>query len=264
MEQNAQLTLFLWLEGLFPRTAAYYLLQKELADSAAQMYEGRTNDPRLKIQVVSLTGAGFETSDPNDHKPADKSLPCLRIVDGADENNITWIHESSSILRYLEEIYTQDPPMMSSNTLDRAVMQDCLALTYEAFIHSVYYIKNAASVTGFWSGIRNEDRSLPIALHSKQAMMKSLKKLQDWAARSLQTSDWLTPGTKGPGLVDVSLAAGIRYIELSYSFKPLEDEMLAPLRGWYARFKSLPWWEEFEERGRHPKELAYPPSCCEV
>jgi hypothetical protein len=53
-------------------------------------------------------------------------------------------------------------------------------------------------------------------------------------------------------------------MELSYSLEMFEDARLQLLRSWYARFKQLAWWEELEESGRHPRELAYSSDCREV
>jgi glutathione S-transferase len=264
MEKNHRLTLFLWLEGLFPKAVAYFLLVKGLVDSPAQMYEGRTNDARLEIRVISFNGTGFEIDDPQDPKPPGKSSPCLRVTNENDPNDITWVHESTSIVRFLEETFPQKTHMISNKALERANTNDCLASVYSGISDCNYYIKNAAGVTTIWSGIQNEDRSLPIASHAKKCMTQSFKKVQEWAAQSLQASGWLTVGVEGPGLIDVCLAAAVRYMELSYSLNILEDPMLEPLCEWYTRFKLLPWWEEYEERGRHPKEMSYPASCREI
>lgn len=152
MERNTHMTLFLWLEGFFPKTVSYYLLVKGLVDSPAQMYEGHTNDPQLDIRVSTFTGSGFESPDPHNPNPPGRSSPCLRVIRETDGNKTTtWIQESSSILRYLEDIYPQAPrmarPMASPVPLERAAMNDYLAAVYQAFHDCNYYIKNAAAVT---------------------------------------------------------------------------------------------------------------------
>lgn len=264
MSSALDLTLFLWLEGFFPKTVAYYLLIKGIANSPAQLYEGKTNDSNLKIQVVSFNGSAFEDADPKDPKPLGKSLPCLRVVDRAAGEKTTWIHESSSILRFLEDHYPQEPRMMGAEALERAVIYDCLAAVYQGFNDFNYYIKNAAAVASSWSGLRNEDRSLVLASYAKKSMARSFIKVQEWASESLQSSGWLTSGVKGPGLVDVALAAGARYMDLSYSMDLFEDEELGPLREWYSRFRKSQWWDEYEESGRFPKELSHSADCREV
>ncbi|CRG86410.1 hypothetical protein PISL3812_03416 [Talaromyces islandicus] len=264
MQSNLDLTLFLWLEGFFPKTVTYYLLFKGIANSPAQLYQGKTNDPHLKIQSIFFNGSALEDADPQDPKPPGKSSPGLRVVDRAAGGKTTWIHESSSILRFLEDHYPQEPRMMGTEALERAIMYDCLAAVYQGFHDCNYYVINAAAVTASWSGIRNKDRSLVLASYAKQSMARSFIKVQEWAAESLQESGWLTSGIRSPGLVDVALAAGVRYMELSYSLDLFEEEELGPLRGWYARFKKSPWWVEYEESGRFPKELSHPADCREV
>lgn len=264
MSSALDLTLFLWLEGFFPKTVTYYLLIKGITSSPAQLYEGKTNDPHLKIRTSSFNGSAFEDADPKDPKPLGKSSPCLRIINRAAGEKTTWIHESSSILRFLEDHYRQEPRMMGTEALERAITYDCLAAVYQGFSDCNYYIKNAAAVTSSWSGIRNEDRSLVLASYAKKSMFRCFIKVQEWATESLQNSGWLTFGVKCPGLVDVALAAGVRYMDLSYSMNILEDEELGPLREWYARFKKSQWWDDYEESGRFPKELSHSADCREV
>ncbi|KAM0425062.1 hypothetical protein ACHAPT_009621 [Fusarium lateritium] len=261
---ESELTLFLWLEGFFPKQITYFLLLKGLVDSPSQLFEGKTNDPRLNIKVLRFNGTAVVDVDPADLKPAGKSSPCLRIVDPTGKNSPRWVHESSSIRFLLEELYPEKAPMISATPLDRALMNDIHATLLQSFTDANYYIKNAAAVTTSWSGIREEYRSLAIARHAKQNLVRALLKAQEWAATSLKEEGWLTPGLDHPGLVDVLLAGGARYMELSYSFDLFEDEGLGPLKEWYARFKQVPWWSELEESGRHPKELSYPSSCREV
>ncbi|PNP74044.1 hypothetical protein FNYG_12614 [Fusarium nygamai] len=261
---NFELTLFLWMEGFFPKQVVYYLLIKGLADSPAQLYEGKTNDPRLRVNVLFLNGTTIEETNSEDRKPAGKSNPCLRIVDSTGKTPPRWVHESASIRQFLEEMYPEKPSMISSTPLDRALMGDIQSIVLQAFNDCNYYIKNAASVTTSWSVIKDEDRSLGVARHAKMGMVRSLLKAQEWAAESLETGGWLTPGLDHPGLVDVTLAGGVRYMELSYSLRMFDDGRLELLRGWYARFQQLARWKELEGSGRHPRELSYSSDCREV
>lgn len=262
--QNTKLTLFLWVEGFFPKQVAYYMLIKGLIDSPSQLYRGETNDPRLSVNRIIYTGKSLEGVDPNDPKPAGKSVPCLRIADLTGATAPRWIHESNSIRLYLEELYPENPPMISPTPFDRALMNDIQGTLTQALTDFNFYLKNAVSVTTAWSGMRDEDRSLPVARHAKQGMVRSFVKAQDLASESLESGGWLTPGLDHPGIVDVFLAGGMRYVELSYSFNLLEDEKLELLRCWYARFKEQPWWAELEETGRHPEKLSYASNCWEA
>ncbi|KAM0190729.1 hypothetical protein ACHAPA_011576 [Fusarium lateritium] len=259
-----ELTLFLWMEGFFPKQVVYYLLIKGLADSPAQLYEGKTNDPRLRVNVLSFNGAKMEDANSEDQKPVGKSTPCLRIVDVTGKTPPRWVHESVSIRGFLEEMYPERPSMISPTPFGRAITGDIHSTVLQAFIDCNYYIKNAASVTTSWSGLKDEDRSLEVARLAKSNMVQSLLKAQEWAAESLKTGGWLTPELSHPGLADVTLAGGVRYMELSYSLGMLDDIRLELLRRWYARFQKLSWWKELEESGRHPKALVYSSDCREV
>ncbi|CAJ2508997.1 Uu.00g140230.m01.CDS01 [Anthostomella pinea] len=114
---------------------------------------------------------------------------------------------------------------------------------------------NAAAVTRI-NILRDGERSHAAALYAYAAMVKGLSKVQLWAADSLRLTGWLTPGIEGPGLADVSLAAGRRYLKLGYGWDCFEKEELRPLAEWYERFKSLDWWVALEEReGVHLREM---------
>lgn len=262
---GSELTLFLWLEGFFPKQVVYYLLITGLASSPELIYQGKTNDPRLNINIIHLTEKGFESTSPNDPKPAGKSMPCLRIVDpiSADKSPI-WIEESAAVLAFLEENYKGKLSMTSPTMLDRAKMQDIRSPIVQSFAQFNHYITHAAAVTTSWSGIKNEDRNLTVARRAKRDFTSSLRQAQTRAEASLQTHGWLTPGLAHPGINDVVLASAVRYMELSYAFDMLEDAELGLLRDWYRRFKQAEWWNEVEEQGRHPKLLRHPASCREV
>jgi hypothetical protein len=248
----------------FSKQIAYYLIEKGLVTSVTQLYDGKTNDPRLIIKIIAFENGGLRDKDPNDPKPAGKSAPCLRITSPTGDNSVQWIHESSAIRLFLEALYTDKPAMISHDLLDIAKTNDIMGALQVASDDANYYIKNAASVTTFWSGLRDEERSLPVAKIAKQAMTRALKRVQKWASGSIGESGWLTPGLKRPGIVDVTLAGWARYMELSYAMDLFEGSELQELASWYAQFKTLPWWDELEESGRHPKELTYASDCRET
>ncbi|KAH6685770.1 hypothetical protein F5X68DRAFT_232748 [Plectosphaerella plurivora] len=262
---DTKLTLFLWPEGMFPKQIVYYLLEKRLLTSITQLYEGKTTDPRLVTKIITFENGGLKDKDPNDPKPAGKSAPCLRITGPpGDDSSVQWIHESSAIRLFFEALYSEKPRLISTDLLEAAKTNDMMNALQVATDDATYYIKNAASVTTFWSGLRDEERSLAVAKMAKKATQRGLGRFQEWAAPNIKESGWLTPGLKRPGIVDVTLAAWARYMELSYAFDLFEGDELQKLASWYGRFKTLGWWEELEERGRHPKELTYANDCREV
>lgn len=264
MDGKLQHTLFLWIEGMFPRRIAYALIMKGLVESPARLFTGETKDPYFQVKRIIFEGGKMINVDPTDPRPADKSMPCLRIVD-LIRGTTTWLHESTAILNYLEDIYPTFSPLRGPTPLDKALMNDTITRLNEALVDSLYYIKNAAPVTTFWSGLRDEERSLDIALYAKKQMVKGLLKVQAWAEVNLQNKKWLTHGLDHPGLADLCLAAWIHYNELSYAFDILEDKELGLLRNWYARFKQESWWKELEESDyHHPPEITYDASCREV
>lgn len=182
---------------MFPRRIAYALIMKGLVHSPAHLFRGETSDPDLQVRRIIFEGGKMIDVDPTDPRPTDKSMPCLRIIDPTS-GNITWIHESTAILNYLEDIYPDFPGLRGPTALDKALLNDIFTKLNEAMVESLYYIKNAAPVTSFWSGLPNEDRSLAIAVHAKRQTVKWLCKVQEWATERLHNGGWLTPGLDHP------------------------------------------------------------------
>ncbi|TGJ84588.1 hypothetical protein E0Z10_g4177 [Xylaria hypoxylon] len=265
MPKNEQVTLFLWLPGLFPRRVSYWLLIKGLVSSPHDLLDGTTTDPNLSIVRLNLhmtpTGSIVWESNPeNDPLPTEisTSSPCLRIRD-TETGNERWVRESSSIIAHLEEVYAdRGPALKSKDLLDIAATNDLVGQINLSVIESLTYIRHASPQFAAFSGIKEEERSQAAARLGHQCMVKGFLKVQDWAGDSLATTGWLTPGTDGPGLVDANLAAVRRYLELVYGWNIFEKEELKPLAEWYERFKGLSWWGALEERPNvHPPELKF-------
>ncbi|KAK7955101.1 hypothetical protein PG988_015795 [Apiospora saccharicola] len=270
MASELQHTLWLWLEGFFPRRVWYYLLTKGLVTSPADLLEGKTANPSLRINRMhmDMSTGGWTFDDPSNPAPQGASTPCLGIHNTAT-GETRYIYESASILVYLETVYgsTQGgPSVMPQDPLDVATMNDIIGITNLAMLDSGYYMRHAVPVMSAWSGLANEDRSRAAALNARAGMAKSLGKVQAWAAKSLQTTGWLTPGIGGPGLADFCLAAARRYLELTFGWDIFEGEgeELKELAAWYERFKGLDWWEAAEERTIvHPAQLRLGKECRE-
>ncbi|KAG9251175.1 uncharacterized protein F5Z01DRAFT_677170 [Emericellopsis atlantica] len=258
-------TLLIWARGAFPRRIVYQLLQKGLVTSPAALLAGETTHPNLtlNIQTMTITNGAFSDtqSNPSDPKPADKSTPCLRVRDGDTES---WIHESASIMMFVEDTF-EGPNLASRNPLTRAQTWDLLGQINLAMVDSMYYMRHATPVTQFWSGIDPNERSHPAARNARDTFHRGLVKLQTWAEPSLKSSGWLTPGVDGPGVVDFAVAGPARYQWLGYELDSFEDERLGLLREWWAHFKTLSWWEEFEEcKDNHPEGFSFPKEVREV
>lgn len=270
MASKPQHTLWLWLEGFFPRRVWYYLLTKGLVASPADLVEGKTVDSGLRINRmhIDMSTGGWKFADPSNPAPQGASTPCLGIHDPAT-GETRYVYESASILVYLETVYGGDqrgPPVMPKDPVDIATMHDIIGVMNLAMLDSGYYTRHAVPGLSAWSGLANEDRSRAAALNAKAGMIKDLGKVQLWAAASLKTTGWLTPGMGGPGLADFCLAAARRYLELTFAWDVLGEggEELEELAAWYERFKKLEWWEAAEEQAIvHPLQLRLGKECRE-
>ncbi|CVL09172.1 hypothetical protein FPRO06_13379 [Fusarium proliferatum] len=254
MSTHYRHTLLLWVEGYFPKRIAYYLLSKGVCSSVEQLYEGKTNESNLKIVPITFTGDGFVSEDPEEPLPPGSKVPALRL-DDTESGTSVWIHETWSIINYLEESLDGNKyrQMWATSPIDRAITQD--ALSYIALATDagrIWLINCAPYMAAFWS-IPDSELSLPVGRRARREFEGYFKTLQDMATDNLTATGWLTPAADGgPGMADVMLAATVRHTELSWSEFILEDEGLGKLREWYGRFKTVGFWYELEETGRFP------------
>ncbi|KAI1323371.1 hypothetical protein F5Y16DRAFT_348391 [Xylariaceae sp. FL0255] len=261
-----QLTLFLWVDGLFPRRVTWYLLQKGLVSSPEALLRGETADPNLSIVRLSpgpeFLQKGWDFNPADDPLPREisTSSPCLRVT--KSDNTIVWVRESLSILYYLETLYgNQGSPIVPpvANTLEVAFATDALGALENFNQGLALYMAHASPTFASMRGIKDEERSRSLAENGHAYMVGWLVKLQERCAPSLETSGWLTLGTSGPGIVDLCLAPHRQYLELVYGVDFFSDEKLGPLQEWWVRFRAAyPWWKALEEReGVHPEHMKF-------
>lgn len=259
-------TLFHWPQGFYPRRVSYYLLLKGLVAWPSDLYRGKSQDASLNIKVILFDPEKHVLfpQDPKDPKPADKSTPCLRIAD-LTTGTVDWIHESSAIPLYLEEVYVGLNALQGSSPLERGELHDIIFMINSAEAEGSNYLRHASSVACKYMGLPNVDRSPAAARNGKTQMVNKLSKVQLWASKTLDSSGWLTPGIERPGIADACLAAWARYMELAYEFDIFAHEDLGPLKEWYQKFKGLSWWKELEEgEYKHPQQMNYQASIDEV
>ncbi|KAF2757780.1 hypothetical protein EJ05DRAFT_476987 [Pseudovirgaria hyperparasitica] len=93
------MTLFTWPEGLFPRRVTLYLKAKNIPPHIL--------DAHLKIVDYKLdlsTGGIVSVHEPVPEKPAG-SWPCMVVHAAEPGEQDVVIHESMSILEYLEDVF---------------------------------------------------------------------------------------------------------------------------------------------------------------
>ncbi|SCO57021.1 uncharacterized protein FFMR_14177 [Fusarium fujikuroi] len=257
MSTSYKHTLFLWIEGYFPKRITYYLLSKGICSSVEQLYDGKTNESNLKIVPITFTGDGFVSQDPEEPLPPGSKVPALRL-DDTESGRSVLIHETCSIINYLEEVFTGNKyrQMWATSPINRAIAQDVIsyiALATDA--GRIWLINCAPYMAAFWK-IPDSELSLSAGRRARREFEGHFKTLQDMAADNLTATGWLTPAADGgPGIADVMLAATVRHTELSWGEFILEHKGLGRLREWYERFKTLGFWYELEETGRFPDNV---------
>lgn len=153
-KQSPQHTLWLWTEGAFARRIVYYLLIKGLVSSPAALLEGKTTEANLQVNVIKLdpqTGGWICTNNPSDPQPQGASNPCMRTA-CMETKTSTLIHESNSILLYLEELYPansdQRPALKGDTLLLTAKTADLLAQINLLGMNTNYFLRNTITVHG--------------------------------------------------------------------------------------------------------------------
>ncbi|RYP13213.1 hypothetical protein DL767_010851 [Monosporascus sp. MG133] len=250
MATQYQNTLWLWMEGAFPRRVMYQLLIKGLVASPEALLRGETTTPSLRVIRVQIgSGSGWECADSTaEPHPKGASNPCLRTTDlttGVSQ----FLYESTSIMQYLEELYP-DSPMQPKSAIDRAKMSDILGKINLTGVDLNYFLRNTVPELGAFMGLEAADQSRAAAMNALSCETKGMLKIQQWAVENgmTPTSGWLTPGVDSPGLADIAFVSTHRFLELVYGFDTVGDERLRTLAAWYERFKQLPWWKGLEDR----------------
>ncbi|KAH8173415.1 hypothetical protein LIA77_07670 [Sarocladium implicatum] len=250
MPSQQQLTLWLWMEGAFPRRIVYFLLMKKLTPTVSSLLSGSSTDPNLKIVPLNraMPPLVWETVRAEDPAPPENARsPCLRITDPATGSE-RFIYESTSILLYLEELYPENS-LQPSDPVDRAKVTDFLTQINLVATDTNYKLRNTIPEHGMMMGLMPENQRQETADNAAAQETKGFKQLLNWAQQeTFQKTGWLTPGMDGPGLVDLTLVADVRFVELAYGIETFRGEELEPLRRWYEKFQTLDWWPAFEER----------------
>ncbi|KAM0185586.1 hypothetical protein ACHAPI_012091 [Fusarium lateritium] len=260
MTSHYQHTLFLCIEGFFPKQIAYYLLSKGLCSSVEQLYEGKTNESNLKVVRVTFTDEGFVSEDPENPLPKGTTGSALRI-DNAENGKTIWIREPWSMISYLEEVFPSNDTnkyrqMWAADPVERAISRDIICYVYSSIELGSVWLSNSAPFTWTYRKIPEEERSIGVGRRARREFEGLFKKLQNVAAENLAKTGWLSPAADGgPGLADCILSSIVRHTELAWSEFILEDEPLEDLREWYEKFQTLWFWDELEEKDRFPDVL---------
>ncbi|KAI6765628.1 hypothetical protein HG530_006698 [Fusarium avenaceum] len=260
MTSQYQHTLFLCIEGFFPKQIAFYLLSKRLCSSVEQLYEGKTNEPNLKVVLVTFTEEGFVSADPENPLPKGTTGSALRL-DHAGDDKPVWIREPWSMISYLEEVFpgtneNKYRQMWATDPVERAVSRDIISYVHSSIEQGNTWLSNSAPFTWTYRKIPEEERSIGVGRRARREFEGLFKKLQGVAAENLTKTGWLTPAADGgPGMADCILASTVRHTVVAWSEFILEDEPLGQLRKWYEKFQTVWFWNELEEADRFPDIL---------
>ena len=233
--QDTKTTLWIWPSGLFPRRLIYYFRAKHITLSTLQAH----NIYLIPVQLTTSPPA-LRSMPGHEPRPADSLLPIMRIEH--DNERVTWVRESLSILEYFEELF---PGSTSNKWKDlrgetaeqRAQTRDILSLLNDAMHWSLIKLIHSDPNTTFFSGLSMEEMSPSAAAHAGRKLDFYLGRLEEWIEGSGGVGKEAT-------LAGVVLLAQVEYHEMMYGADWIEgyDE----LREWVERMKKEEWYVRSE------------------
>ncbi|KAH7081434.1 hypothetical protein BKA63DRAFT_599777 [Paraphoma chrysanthemicola] len=234
-------TIWLWPTGLFPRRIIYYLRAKHINTTLLQKHN-------ITLVPVTLSDNALVALDGHEARPADSSLPVMRVKDG--DRTETWIRESSSIMEYLEEVFTHEGAVgegvssvdsRGTSLHQRARTRDILSLLSDAIIWSTVAMIHSNPATTFWSGLTRADMSPATAAHAQKKFDALLSKLERWVERDVVVRK--TNSLSGEGadvtFADIALMAQVEYMHEMYGLDWVAEHGV--LRVWWERAKGEEW-----------------------
>ncbi|KAF2251343.1 hypothetical protein BU26DRAFT_281335 [Trematosphaeria pertusa] len=240
-------TLWLWPTGLFPRRIIYYLRAKHITLSALTAH----NIHLIPI-ILSPTTASLVAKPGYEARPADTSLPCMRVE--KDDDETLWVHESLSIVGWLEEVF-DGADIYGSTISQRAKTRDILSLLNDALAWSMAEMIHSDPRTLAWSGLASASEQSPsAAAHAAKKFHFYLQRLENWVEGDVVGKGTSSLSGEGAGvtLADVVLMSQVCYIEEMYGMDWVAEHGV--LRVWVERAKGEAWWVGREALERCEKE----------
>jgi glutathione S-transferase len=253
--QQPTTTVWLWPTGVFPRRVIYYLRAKNITTSTL-------HEKNIHLIPVTLSNGTLASRPSLEPRPADKSLPVLRIVYA--DGTTFWIHETSAILGYFEEVFSVAagyPDLRGENMQQRARTHDVLSVLANAGMWSGVTLVHSNANTTSWSGLAADEMSESAAVHARGKFRALLAQLEKWVQGDVvgDGSKSLSGAGASVTLADLCLVAQVEYMREMYGLDWVEGHGV--LAAWCERKKGEEWvvgrevLKEVEETGEWTKIL---------
>ncbi|KAH3944004.1 hypothetical protein HBI56_034110 [Parastagonospora nodorum] len=224
-------TIWLWPSGLYPRRIIYFLLIKKLALSTLAAHN-------IHLIPIHLSPTGLISATGLESRPAGTSVPLMRLS-YADGTHFL-IHETSSILEYLQEIFPGGPDIRGETVHQRARSRDVLSLLGEAIVWYGVEVFHSDPNTATWSGLRVEDQSPAAAAHGRMKVGTLLDKLEGWVREDVEGKGAVSlVGGEQATLADLALVAPVEYFREKFGADWIKGHGV--LETWYGRMKEQDW-----------------------
>lgn len=240
-----KITIWLWPTGLYPRRIIYFLLIKNISLSALAAQNIHLIPIHLSPSAL-VSAPGFES------RPAGTSVPLMRLS-YADGTHF-FIHETSSILEYLQEIFPDGPDIRGETVHQRARSRDILSLLSEAIVWYGVEVFHSDPNTASWSGLKVEDQSPAAAAHGRMKVGALLGKLEGWVRDDVKGKGGVSlVGGEQATLADLALMAPVDYFAEKFGTEWIKG--YGVLGMWYGWMKEQDWvvggksLAEVEEKG---------------
>ena len=224
-------TIWIWPTGLYPRRIIYFLLIKNITLSALAAH----NIHLIPIQLSPIALVSTPGLEP---RPDGTSVPLMRLS-YADGTHF-FIHETSSILEYLQEIFPDGPDIKGETAHQRARSRDVLSLLSEAIVWYGVEKFHSDHNTASWSGLKVEDQSRAAAAHGKMKVGTLLDKFEAWVREDVEGKGGVSlVGGGHATLADLAHMAPVEYFGEKFGADWIKGYEV--LEMWYRRMKKQDW-----------------------
>lgn len=180
-------------------------------------------------------------------RPKGMTLPCMYIEEG-NEGQGQWVHESLSIITYLEEVFGEKgQSILGATPTQRLKTTDIVSLFPDILLNYLAEIIHSVPGTTVWSHIEASEMSPGAAAHAGRRKKFYMARLEDWVRRDVVERGTVSLSGKGRNvtLADVVVMAQVCYCLDGQGVDWLEG--CDVLKEWWQRAIKEDWWVSGEQ-----------------